>query len=79
MDHPNLNYSEVFFDNTTHSVSLYIHGADARTPYADIDFSATADPWSSSEEDETDVVSVSASNDDFVSMEEVQQWMICKE
>ncbi|CAG2240900.1 unnamed protein product [Mytilus edulis] len=76
---PNLNYVEVVFDNTTHNGAFCIHGADSRTPYADIDFSARADPLIISEENEESLSSHIVENDDFVSLEEVQQWMIVNE
>ncbi|CAC5400156.1 unnamed protein product [Mytilus coruscus] len=78
-DPQNLNYVEVAFDNTTPNGAFCIHGADERTPYADIDFSARADPFNISKENEESLSSHSVENDDFVSLEEVQQWMISKE
>ncbi|XP_052063841.1 uncharacterized protein LOC127703809 [Mytilus californianus] len=79
LDTQNLNYVEVMFDNTTNNGAFCIHGADTRTPYADIDFSAKADPLIILEENEESLSSHSVENDDFVSLEEVQQWMISKE
>ncbi|CAC5424097.1 unnamed protein product [Mytilus coruscus] len=79
LDPQNLNYVEVMFDNTTNNGAFCIHGADARTPYADIDFSAKADPLIILEKNEESLSSHSVENDDFVSLEEVQQWMISKE
>lgn len=48
----NLSYIDVVFEPQPHSGKLYIHGADSRTPYADIDFSAKAEPLISSDEDD---------------------------
>ncbi|CAC5424091.1 TTN [Mytilus coruscus] len=79
LDPQNLNYVEVMFDITTHNGVFCIHGSDARTTYADIDFSARADPLIILEENEESLSSCSVENDDCVSLEEVQQWMISKE
>lgn len=58
------------------SKELYIHGAENKTQYVDIDLLAKADPLLS--EDENDSVSSTRDNndDDFVSLEEIQKWRI---
>lgn len=71
-----LNYVDVVFEPKPQNGKgkYYIHGAEKRTPYADIDFSAKADPFISSDEE-----SFTCNEDnvaDFVSLEDVQQWNI---
>lgn len=72
-DSSTLNYVEVVFDPAEHKNKFHIHGVENRTPYADIDFSWTADPWTSSDEES---LSSHEDNNDFVSLEDVQQWNI---
>ncbi|XP_052073005.1 uncharacterized protein LOC127711079 [Mytilus californianus] len=75
-DSTKLNYIEIAFDPVTIKREFQIHGADNRTPYADIDFTAKADPIISSDESE-DSSSLNENNEnDFVSLEDVQQWNI---
>lgn len=74
-----MNYIEIAFDTVTNKRQFRIHGADNRTPYADIDFTAKADPMISSDESE-DSSSLNENNEnDFVSLEDVQQWNIHSE
>ncbi|VDI52990.1 Hypothetical predicted protein [Mytilus galloprovincialis] len=78
-DSTKLNYIEIAFDTITNKRQFRIHGADNRTPYADIDFTAKADPMISSDESE-DSSSLNENNEnDFVSLEDVQQWNIHSE
>ncbi|VDI33012.1 Hypothetical predicted protein [Mytilus galloprovincialis] len=75
----NLNYIDVVFEPQAHSGKLYIHGADSRTPYADIDFSAKAEPLISSDEDDESSVNEKENCDKCVSSEDVQQWNIIED
>ncbi|VDI47750.1 Hypothetical predicted protein [Mytilus galloprovincialis] len=68
-----LNYIDVVFEPKPCIGKFYIHGADNRTPYADVDFSAKAEPLISSDEDDE------SSDDDFLSLEDVQQWNITED
>lgn len=78
-DSTKLNYIEIAFDTVTNKREFRIHGADNRTPYADIDFTVKADPIISSDESE-DSSSLNENNEnDFVSLEEIQQWNIHSE
>ncbi|XP_076106082.1 uncharacterized protein LOC143074575 [Mytilus galloprovincialis] len=74
-----LNYVEVAFDSKRTSKELYIHGAEKKTQYVDIDLLAKADHLCS--EDENDSVSSTRDNndDDFVSLEEIQKWRITED
>ncbi|XP_071179627.1 protein turtle homolog B-like [Mytilus edulis] len=72
-DSSTLNYVEVVFDPAEAKSTFQIHGAENRTPYADIDFSLTADPLTSSDEES---LPSHEDNTDFVSLEDVQQWNI---
>lgn len=69
-----LNYIEVEFDATNQNSKFHVHGADNRRPYADIDFSVKADPLPSS--DDSDNETPSHAENDFASLEDVQQWRI---
>ncbi|CAC5424086.1 unnamed protein product [Mytilus coruscus] len=74
-----LNYINVVFEPKPHIGTFYIHGADNRTPYADIDFSAKAEPLSSSDENDESSTCGGNNVDDFVSLEDVQQWNITED
>ncbi|CAC5422056.1 unnamed protein product [Mytilus coruscus] len=75
-DSAKLNYIEIAFDPVQLKGKFYIHGNDNRTPYADIDFTAKVDPIISLDESD-DSSSLNENNeDDFVSLEDVQQWNI---
>lgn len=74
-----LNYIDVVFESKPHNGKFYIHGADDRTPYADIDFSAKAEPLISSDEDDESSINGKNNCDDFVSLEDVQQWNITED
>lgn len=74
-----LNYIDVVFEPKPCIGKFYIHGADNRTPYADVDFSAKAEPLISSDEDDESSVSGKYNDDDFVSLEDVQQWNITED
>ncbi|XP_052065162.1 uncharacterized protein LOC127704960 isoform X2 [Mytilus californianus] len=50
---------------------FYVHGSNRRSPYADIDFLAKADPLPESESDDNEI-----EEDDFVTLEDVQRWKI---
>lgn len=50
---------------------FYVHGSNNRSPYADIDFSAKADPLPESESEDNEI-----EEDDFVTLEDVQGWAI---
>ncbi|CAC5383873.1 unnamed protein product [Mytilus coruscus] len=50
---------------------FYVHGSNNRSPYADIDFSAKADPLPESESDDNEI-----EEDDFVTLEDVKGWAI---
>lgn len=69
---PELNYVEVEFGLKQPTGNYFIHGADNRTPYADIDLLARAEPLISSDEDDESI----AGGDDFMTLEDVQQWNI---
>lgn len=55
---------------------FYIHGADNRTQYVDIDLFAVADPLCNGEYNESSSSCTNYNEDDFVSLEEIQQWKI---
>ncbi|VDI07333.1 Hypothetical predicted protein [Mytilus galloprovincialis] len=74
-----LNYIDVVFEPNQHIGGFYIHGADNRTPYADIDFSAKAEPLNSSDESDENSSCLENKCDDFVSLEDVQQWNITED
>lgn len=75
-----MNYIEVEFDATNQNSRFHIHGAENRRPYADIDFSVKADPLASSADNDDGSYccgdDANCLNDDFVSVEDVQQWKI---
>ncbi|XP_071123146.1 uncharacterized protein [Mytilus edulis] len=69
-----LVYIEVDFEPKQENKSgskFYVHGSNNRSPYADIDFSAKADPLPESESDDNEF-----EEDDFVTLEDVQGWAI---
>ncbi|XP_052073487.1 fasciclin-2-like [Mytilus californianus] len=74
-----LNYIDVVFEPKPCIGKFYIHGADNRTPYADVDFSAKAEPLISSDEDDIRSINRKDNGDDFVSLEDVQQWNITED
>lgn len=74
-----LNYIDVVFEPNPHIRAFYIHGADNRTPYADIDFSAKAEPLISSDESDENSSCLENNCDDFVTLEDVQQWNITED
>lgn len=74
-----LNYIDVVFDPKPHVGQFRIRGADNRTPYADIDFSAKAEPLISSDEDDEGSACVDNNDEDFVSLEDIKQWKIAAE
>ncbi|XP_076106083.1 uncharacterized protein LOC143074576 [Mytilus galloprovincialis] len=71
-----LNYIEVEFGFEQPTGNYFIHGADNRTPYADIDFLAKAEPLISSDEDDESIAGGDDNGDDFMTLEDVQQWNI---
>ncbi|CAG2221744.1 unnamed protein product [Mytilus edulis] len=50
---------------------FYVHGSNHRSPYADIDFNAKADPLPESESEDNEF-----EEDDFVTLEDVKGWAI---
>ncbi|CAC5395122.1 SPEG [Mytilus coruscus] len=50
---------------------FYVHGSNNRSPYADINFSAKADPLPESESDDNEI-----EEDDFFTLEDIQGWAI---
>lgn len=71
-----LNYIEVEFGFKQPTGNYFIHGDDNRTPYADIDFFAKAEPLISSDEDDESIAGGDDNDDDFMTLEDVQQWNI---